>query len=82
MAGKPVSAYFTFPWGGSSSVGHAEGHPCNHSGLGALVSTPETSGLNANASQVTRVISVTADPEMDEPEDEMSPAVCGSGWVE
>lgn len=43
------------------------GHPCNHSMLVEVNSTVNTSRLDAKASQIMKIISMTAVNEMNEP---------------
>ena len=47
------------------------GHPFNHSKFVVVSSTVSTFRLDANASQIMRIISVTAVNEMNEPIDEL-----------
>lgn len=47
------------------------GHPCSHSRLVEVSSTVETSRLDANASQIMKIISITAVSEIKDPMDEM-----------
>lgn len=43
------------------------GHPCSHSIFVEVSSTVSTSRLDANASQIMKIISMTAVNEMNEP---------------
>lgn len=56
---------------GSSNVWYGGGHPCNHSMLVVVSSTVATSRLEANASQIMKIINITAVSEMNEPIEEM-----------
>ena len=56
--------YFKFTQMGSSNTGDGRGHLCNHSRLVVIVSTIETSCLDANASQIMKIIVITAVDEM------------------
>lgn len=47
------------------------GHPFSHSKLVVVSSTVRTSRLDANASQIIKIISITAVREINEPIDEM-----------
>ena len=47
------------------------GHPFNHSKFVVVSSTVSTFRLDANASQIMKIISVTAVNEMNEPIDEL-----------
>lgn len=55
---------------GSSNVWYGGGHPCNHSMLVVVSSTVATSRLEANASQIMKIINITAVSEMNEPIEE------------
>lgn len=56
---------------GSSNVWYGGGHPCSHSRLVEVNSTVDTSRLDANASQIMKIISITAVSEIKDPMDEM-----------
>ena len=56
---------------GSSNVCNGGGHPFNHSKFVVVKSIVRTSRLDANASQIMKIISITAVREMNEPMDEM-----------
>ena len=47
------------------------GHPFDHSRFVVVRSTVRTSHLDANASQIIKIINITAVREMNEPMDEM-----------
>ena len=47
------------------------GHPFNHSKFVVVKSTVRTSHLDVSASQIMKIISITAVREMNEPMDEM-----------
>jgi len=47
------------------------GHPFNHSKFVVVKSTVRTSRLDVSASQIMKIISITAVREMNEPMDEM-----------
>lgn len=55
---------------GSSNVWYGGGHPCNHSMLVVVSSTVATSRLEANASQIMKIINITAVSEINEPIEE------------
>lgn len=44
----------------SSNVGYGGGHSCNHSGLVVATSTDESSHLDANASHIMKITSISA----------------------
>lgn len=46
------------------------GHPCNHSMLVVVSSTIATSRLDAKASQIIKIISITAVSEINDPIEE------------
>lgn len=56
---------------GSSNVWYGGGHPFSHSRLVEVRSTVSTSRLDANASQMMKIISMTAVSEIKEPIDEI-----------
>lgn len=56
---------------GSSNVWYGGGHPFSHSRFVEVRSTANTSRLDANASQIMKIISMTAVNEINEPIDEM-----------
>ena len=62
---------FGLTYAGSSNVWYGGGHPFNHSRFVEVRSTADTSRLDANASQIMKIISITAVREMKEPIDEM-----------
>lgn len=55
----------------SSNVWNGGGHPCSHSRLVDSCSMVETLRLEENASQIIKIISITAVSEINEPTDEM-----------
>lgn len=56
------------------------GHPCSHSKLVDVSSTVETSRFDANASQIIKIMIITAVREINEPiEDTVFHAVYASG---
>lgn len=63
--------HFGLMYAGSSNVWYGGGHPFNHSRLVEVRSTASTSRLDANASQMMKIISITAVNEMNEPIDEI-----------
>lgn len=56
---------------GSSNVWYGGGHPFSHSRFVVVRSTVRTSRLDANASQMMKIISMTAVSEINEPIDEI-----------
>ena len=56
---------------GSSNVWYGGGQPWIHSMLVVVISTNDTSRLEAKASQIMKIISITAVSEMKEPIDEI-----------
>ncbi|KAB0406312.1 hypothetical protein E2I00_007696, partial [Balaenoptera physalus] len=56
---------------GSSNVLYGGGHPFSHSKFVVVSSTVSTSRLDANASQIMKIIRMTAVNEMNEPIDEI-----------
>lgn len=47
------------------------GHPCSHSRFVLVSSTADTSRFDANASQIMKIINITAVSEMNEPIEEI-----------
>ena len=56
---------------GSSNVWYGGGHPFSHSRFVVVRSTVKTSRLDANASQIIKIISITTVSDMNEPMDEI-----------
>ena len=56
---------------GSLNVWYGGGHPFSHSRFVVVRSTVKTSRLDANASQIIKIISITAVSEINEPIDEI-----------
>ena len=56
---------------GSSNVWYGGGHPFSHSRFVVVRSTVKTSHLDANASQIIKIISITTVSDMNEPMDEI-----------
>lgn len=54
-------------WAGSSNVWYGGGHPWSHSILVVVSSITATSRLDAKASQIMKIINITAVSEMNEP---------------
>lgn len=63
--------YFGLTNAGSSNVWYGGGHPFSHSRLVVVRSTASTSRLDVNASQIMKIINITAVSEIKEPMDEM-----------
>lgn len=63
--------YFRLMLSRSSNVWYGGGHPLNHSKFVVVSSTARTSRLDANASQIMKIINMTAVREMNEPMDEI-----------
>ena len=64
-------SYFKLTYVGSSNVWYGGGHLFSHSKFVAIRSTVRTSCLDVNASQIIKIISITAVKEINEPTDEM-----------
>lgn len=63
--------HFGLTYAGSSNVWYGGGHPFSHSRFVEVRSTVSASRLDVNASQMMKIISITAVSEMKEPIDEI-----------